>query len=277
MSLQLETISFITALVALQLALVLYIWGFALKTRGADKNNKTQFKFALLAMFLAWLALTVSLITRAIQTGHVPFADMYEFTASFCWGVVGASLVFQRLLKSEILGAGGAVIAFSLLAYAFTLPSGHAPLPQVLQGTVLLPVHVFCAVIAYGMFALGFVSAVLLLIKERSGPAALPTVETLDRAGYIAVLAGLPFMTLVIVLGSVWASVAWGRFWAWDPKETASLFTWLIYAGYLITRLLFKWHGSRSAWILILGFAAVLVTFFGNLFFSGLHSYAGRS
>jgi ABC-type transport system involved in cytochrome c biogenesis permease subunit len=138
-------------------------------------------------------------------------------------------------------------------------------------------VHVFCAVIAYGMFALGFVSAVLLLIKERSGPAALPTVETLDRAGYIAVLAGLPFMTLVIVLGSVWASVAWGRFWAWDPKETASLFTWLIYAGYLITRLLFKWHGSRSAWILILGFAAVLVTFFGNLFFSGLHSYAGRS
>lgn len=273
MPLQLETVTFITALVALQLALVFYIWGFILKNRSSGKNGKTQFIFASMTLLLAWLALTISLFMRALQTGHVPFADMYEFTASFCWGVVGASLVFQWLLKSEILGAGGAVIAFSLLVYAFTLPAGYAPLPQVLQGTVLLPLHVSCAVIAYGMFALGFVSAVLLLIRERSGTAVLPAVETLDRAGCISVSVGLPFMTLVIVLGSIWASMAWGRFWAWDPKETASLFTWLIYAGYLVTRLLFKWRGSRSAWILILGFAAVLVTFLGNLFFNGLHSY----
>lgn len=80
-------------------------------------------------------------------------------------------------------------------------------------------------------------------------------------------------MTLVIIIGAIWAKVAWGNYWTWDPKETASLVTWIIYAVYLVTRLFFGWRNDKSAWLLILGFLAVLVTFFGNLFFGGLHSY----
>ena len=274
MLLQLETISFVTALVALQLALILYIWDLVVKARGHGQTIKSHGSYAFFTLLISWLALTASLATRAVLTGHVPFTDMYEFTTSFCWGVIFTGLLFQWRLKSEIFGAGGAVIAFILLIYAFTLPSGHSPLPQILQGTVLLPLHVSCAVFAYGMFALGFVSAVLLLVREKWGGAFLPAAEMLDRAGYLSVLIGLPFMTLVIVLGSIWASTAWGSYWNWDPKETASLVTWLLYAGYLITRWVFSWRGRRSALILIVGFSAVLVTFFGNLVFSGLHSYA---
>ena len=80
-------------------------------------------------------------------------------------------------------------------------------------------------------------------------------------------------MTLVIVLGALWADIAWGRYWGWDPKETASLVTWLIYAVYLHTRIVNKWQGKKSAILLVIGFIAVLFTFFGNYIFSGLHSY----
>jgi ABC-type transport system involved in cytochrome c biogenesis permease subunit len=86
-------------------------------------------------------------------------------------------------------------------------------------------------------------------------------------------MVGFPAMFLTIVLGAVWADIAWGRYWSWDPKETASLVTWLIYGGYLHARVLRGWRGNRSAALLILGFGATLFTYFGNLFLGGLHSY----
>jgi ABC-type transport system involved in cytochrome c biogenesis permease subunit len=76
------------------------------------------------------------------------------------------------------------------------------------------------------------------------------------------------------VLGALWADIAWGRYWGWDPKETASLVTWLLYGGYLHARLVAGWRGTRSNILLIVGFAGVLFTYFGNYFLGGLHSYA---
>ena len=97
----------------------------------------------------------------------------------------------------------------------------------------------------------------------------------MDEMGYRSVLVGFPAMALVILLGSIWAETAWGRWWGWDPKETASLVTFLLYAAYLHARTFRDWAGSKSASLLVFGFAAVLLTYFGNLFFGGLHSYAG--
>ena len=115
------------------------------------------------------------------------------------------------------------------------------------------------------MFALGFTSAVIFLLRKKYSFAFFPSSELLDHAGLLAVLTGFPLMTLVIIIGSVWASVAWGSFWSWDPKETASLVTWLIYTVYLITRFFFGWRNEKCALLLITGFLAVLITFFGNL------------
>ncbi len=86
-------------------------------------------------------------------------------------------------------------------------------------------------------------------------------------------IVGFPFLTLTIILGAVWANIAWGRPWGWDPKETASLVTWLIFAAYLHARVIAGWRGTRSALLLVIGFLAILFTFFGNYIFSGLHSY----
>ena len=83
--------------------------------------------------------------------------------------------------------------------------------------------------------------------------------------------AGVP--TVMNILGAIWANIAWGRYWSWDPKETAALMTWLIYGAYIHARVTKDWRGNRSAWLLILGFVAVIFTFFGNHWFGGLHSY----
>ena len=101
-----------------------------------------------------------------------------------------------------------------------------------------------------------------------------PKLDTLDDLGYKAVIITFPMLTIMIILGSVWANVAWGRYWSWDPKETAALVTWLIYGAYLHARVVGGWRGKRAAWLLVLGFAAIIFTYFGNLFFGGMHSYA---
>ena len=122
---------------------------------------------------------------------------------------------------------------------------------------------------------MAFASAILYLVNTDQGRRGLPRRELLDEISYKAVMVGFPFLTLTIVLGAVWANEAWGTYWSWDPKETASLVTWLIYGSYLHARVVRGWRGQRAALLLLVGFGAVLFTYFGNYFFGGLHSYSG--
>jgi cytochrome c-type biogenesis protein CcsB len=200
---------------------------------------------------------------------------MYEFSVAFAWGVLGAYLYFERKYHLRTLGLIALPIALGMLFYATTIPSTADPLVPALQNNLLLTVHVAVAIVAYGTFSVAFGAAVLYLIQPPEGRRGLPKPEILDEISYRAVIVGYPFLTLVIVLGAVWAEQAWGTYWNWDPKETASLVTWLIYGAYLHARVVRGWHGKPAAWLLMLGFAATLFTYFGNLFFGGLHSYSG--
>ena len=233
--------------------------------------------FASYGTLVAWLAfvfLVASMIFRAIVTGHGPFSNMYEFSIAFATGVIGVYLFFERRYHQQILGLIVLPIALLMLLYAWTIPATADPLVPALQNNLLLSVHVAVAIVAYGTFAVSFAAAVLYLLQAYGVPR-LPKAELLDEIGYRAVVIGFPFMTLVIVLGAVWANVAWGSYWSWDPKETASLVTWLIYGAYLHARVVRGWRGNRAAWLLVIGFGATLFTYFGNLFFGGLHSYSG--
>jgi cytochrome c-type biogenesis protein CcsB len=120
-------------------------------------------------------------------------------------------------------------------------------------------------------FAVAFVASILFLSAD-----AEEKKEKLDALAYRAVAVGFPLFTLGgLVFGMVWAYRAWGRYWAWDPKEVWSLITWFVFALYLHTRIVMGWKGKRSAWIAIAGFLAALFTYFGvNYLLSGLHSYA---
>jgi ABC-type transport system involved in cytochrome c biogenesis permease subunit len=232
-------------------------------------------RYATMLGWLATFALLASLVFRAIATGHGPFANMYEFSMAFAFGILVAYMWFERKYHQRILGVIVMPVALAMMLYAATIPADIEPLVPALQNNLLLTVHVAVAIVAYGSFAIAFAAALMYLIQPEGGRWGLPKPSVLDEMGYRAVVVGFPFLTLTIILGAVWADVAWGSYWSWDPKETASLVTWLIYGAYLHARVMRGWRGSRAAWLLVLGFAATLFTYFGNLFFGGLHSYSG--
>ncbi len=240
----------------------------------ASGSLTTAERYATLLATNSFLFLSAALVARAVASHHAPFASMFEFSLAFSWGAVALFLCFAWRYQARILALFVLPVALGLLVYASTLPGDLKPLVPALQNDLLLSVHVACAVIAYGAFTVAFAAGVLCLLQYRDNVNWLPPHLKLDDIGYRAVMVGFPVLALTILLGSVWAETAWGTYWSWDPKETASLATWLIYGGYLHARVMRGWRGQRSALLLIGGFAATLFTYYGNLFFGGMHGYA---
>ncbi len=157
------------------------------------------------------------------------------------------------------------------------------PLVPALKSNWLIA-HVVACFLGYSAFAVAFGLSALYLARrkqtvnagEQGGvPALLPSANQLEWFNYQMVLFGFLWLSVGIITGAVWANSAWGTYWSWDPKETWSLITWLIYAAVLHARNLKGWKGEKVAWLSIIGFGCVLFTYFGvNFLLSGLHSYA---
>jgi cytochrome c-type biogenesis protein CcsB len=223
------------------------------------------------------ILLAIGLIVRAYLVGRGPWGNLYEFSVAFAFGVMAGYLYLGRRYPIRAIAFLPIGVAVFLLGYAFTLPQDISPLVPALDNPPLLTIHVAMAMISYGIFAVSFGAAVGYLIQGRENRVSwLPPAKVLDEVAYRAVIIGFPIFATLIILGSWWASIAWGRYWGWDPKETSALVTWLIYAVYLHARSQRGWAGRPAALILVIGFAAVLFTYLGgNLFFGGLHSYSG--
>lgn len=234
--------------------------------------------YASLTLYLSLALETLALTTRWIAAGHAPYSSQYEFAVAFAWGTTLAYAYIERQFRSRSLGAFVLPVPTLLLVYARTIPvqaSQISPLIPALQNNLLLTVHVAMAVIAYGAFAVACGGAIMYLLQKNDRHAWLPRQVDIDATCYRAVMLGFPCMALVLILGAAWGNVAWGRYWGWDPKETAALTTWLIYAGYLHAHSIRSWRGTRTSALLLLGFAATLFTYYGNLFLGGLHAYSG--
>ncbi|MEA2027281.1 MAG: c-type cytochrome biogenesis protein CcsB [Chloroflexota bacterium] len=224
----------------------------------------------------SFLLMGGSLLARAVIVERGPWGNMYEFSIAFAVGILGGYLFLQRRYPIGSIAFLPLGVALFLVGYAATLPAAIEPLVPALDNPPLLTVHVAMAMIAYGVLAISFAAAVGYLLQgEEDRFSWLPGHKVLDEVAYRSVIIGFPIFATMLILGSYWASVAWGRYWGWDPKETSALVTWLIYALYLHARSRKDWAGRPAALILVIGFGAVLFTYFGNLFFSGLHSYSG--
>ena len=238
----------------------------------------------------AWIAAVLGvtgLALRGAALEHAPYSNLFEFSMAFGIAIVLLYVIFEYRSGTRLAGAFVLPVACGLYASALPFPSeGQEVLVPALQSPTLLTIHVALMILAYAVLAVAFGAAAMHLVQafraadhaaERAGRFTfLPAPDRCDQLTYRAVLVGFPLLAVGIALGAFWANDAWGRYWGWDPKETAALVTWLIFAVYIHARGLRRLRGARSAWIVVAGFAAVLFTYLGvNLWISGLHSYAG--
>ena len=230
---------------------------------------------------------SVGLVLRWMEThqtgyGYVPLSNMYESLIFFSWTIVLIYLILELKYRQKIIGVFVTPFAFLAIALTSIIPGVDAritPLVPALQSN-WLAIHVITCFFGYAAFAVSFGISILYLIRDRKEEAAaglskrLPSTSILDEVNYKSIVIGFPMLTLGIVTGAAWANYAWGTYWSWDPKETWSLITWFVYAAFLHARFTRDWRGRKAAILSIVGFVAVLFTYFGvNYLLSGLHSY----
>jgi cytochrome c-type biogenesis protein CcsB len=233
-----------------------------------------------LALALRWKE------SHLLGIGHAPLSNFYESLIFFAWAIVLLYLIVEWRTRSRSLGAFILPVAFFAMAYASFSPDVNSriqPLIPALQSNWLVS-HVVTCFLGYACFTVAFGFSVMHLLKERLNgtkgdqgrnifAAFIPSFENLDELIYQSVVLGFILLSLGIITGSVWAHYAWGSYWSWDPKETWSLITWLIYALMLHARLVRGWRGRRTAVIAVIGFASMLFTYLGVNYLPGLHSY----
>ena len=270
--LQIENVLFTIVMLIYFAAMILYFAFIAVKKDGLAK--------AAAALQAAGFALhTAALVCRAVGAGRLPMTNQYEFATCFAWGLCLVSLIFIRRYRFSVLGAFAAPVIFLVIGYAAMQSREIHELMPALRSN-WLGFHVSTAIIAYGAFGVSFVLAVIFLLRGRVRADGffdqhIPDREKLDIIGYRSVSMGLLFLTFTIVTGAIWAERAWGSYWSWDPKETWSLVTWIVYAAYLHLRIRRGWQGRAAAIFAAAGFVCVLFTYIGvNTFLPGIHSYA---
>ena len=222
---------------------------------------------------------SAAILLRGLAAGRLPLTNQYEFATCFAWGLCLVSLIFIRRFRFPMLGAFAAPVIFLIIGYAAMQSKEIHELMPALRSN-WLGVHVSTAIIAYGAFGVSFVLSIIFLIRDRLRDSSfwdrhVPTHEKLDLISYRSVCLGLLFLTFTILTGAIWAERAWGSYWSWDPKETWSLVTWIVYAVYLHLRIRRGWRGEAAAVFAAVGFVCVIFTYIGvNTFLPGIHSYA---
>lgn len=226
-----------------------------------------------------------AVVLRGVAADRAPWGNMYEFVSSSLAFAVVVYLIAVWRLGARWLGIGVTLLGTIGLGLAVTVfYVDVAPLVPALH-SVWFIIHIVAAAIAGAAFNVGAIAAILYLLKDRAersgGPARgylarLPHSGKLDLFSYRLHAFAFPLWTFTIAAGAIWAQYAWGRFWNWDPKETWSFVTWVIYAAYLHARATAGWKGRPAAIIALVGVASFWFNFIGvNLLFSGFHSYSG--
>jgi len=242
-----------------------------------------------------------------------PLLNLYGSLSLFAAVSVAIFIIFAFRYNLWFAGGFVIALAALFLAYGVTWNEGSMPAVPSLQ-SYWAKIHVPLVVSSYAAFMVAFVISALFLVKyyfERSlgregvkdagltqTPVAvrmdtpniaaaaaqghagaqwlntIPSLAQLDILIYRIVAVGLPLLTLGIITGAMWAHESWGAYWQWDPKETAALFSWIVYAIYMHLHTRNAWRGIRSAWVSVVGFISIMFCYFGvNLWISGLHSY----
>ena len=220
--------------------------------------------------------LAVALVARGRGVRSWPLGTSYEFALAFALGTALAAIFIGR--KRERLSpapqtptvrAAAMALVAALIVYArLGMPAdSHAvrSLPPALS-TIWLPLHAGTAALGYGALAMtGLAGLVWLLQDSGDSDASDPRLDGHDAHWLLhrALIVGYPLLTLSLIFGLIWSWTVWGRPWLWDPKQVATLLTWLVYTSHWFLRKRLGYHGRAVAWMALIGLGCLLFTFLG--------------
>ncbi len=261
--------------------LIAYVAGALLSMAFLVKQRQGLYRMGLAILWLGFGLHTAALAAAWAQSGVLPATSLRQSLDVFSWAIMGAALVVNLRLEVKILGALAGPICALLLLAASVLPRVEGVTSAAYKSLWII-VHVVTIMAGYGLLALTCLGGVLYLIQDHAlkakkmGPTfqRLPSLGRLDALSHQSLVAGFLLMTIGLITGAVYAQMALGSYWRWDPKEVWALITWLLYAALLHTRLVQGWRGRRGAWLGVVAFAVLVFTFVGaGLLFPSYHSF----
>jgi len=249
------------------------------------KNSRSLPKLTAL-LSVAFLFHTVTIAARFDATGHLPWSGDYEYGLMGGWFITGATLlVGWRNRSLQPLAAATVPLVTVMMGYGVMRQPALTPMAASLK-TYWLYIHVYFAWLAFCSYTLAMAAGVLYLLKQKNseGTAAtafydrFPSLARLDELIFRYVVFGFITDSIMLVAGSIWAEGLWGSYWSWDPVETWSLISYLVYGVAIHLRVTMGWRDERQAWLVIAALSTVLISFFGVTFVvnSSLHVFKVR-
>ena len=246
-------------------------------------------RWGVIGVQLTWLAtfgVVGGTILRGLSVQRWPLGNMYEFAivaASF------ALIVFSTWsLKRDRLWLGPFVVlpVMAVLGAGKIWYTEASQLMPALDNTMWLSIHVTLATLSVALFIIGAALGVAFLLRDsaekrnriRGWLAGLPQADKLETMTYGIHIFAFPLWTFTLITGAIWAEVAWGRYWGWDPKEIWTFIIWVVYAAYLHSRATSGWTKRHATYVALLGMLCIILNYtVVNLLITGLHSYSGVS
>lgn len=252
---------------ALNISFILFLISFVIFVLAILYKKNLFYIIASTTFIIGFIFNMLSFIFRWQASDHIPMSNTYETLVLFSMLIAIIYLYFWKTDKNKFIACGSSLLIVLIIGISALVDNVPRPLVPALQSN-WLTIHVLFCFISYAAFAISFITAIAsLLIKEPP-----PDLNQITRQN---ITLGYTFLVLGIITGSIWANRAWGTYWSWDPKETWSLITLLVYTLYLHSYNFERWAGKRSAMIAITGFIFIVFTYFGvNYLLSGLHSYS---
>ncbi len=259
---------------------LLMLIGLIIMVIRGRKNTSLYVRILSWILFIGFLFHTFGLGIRWYIAGHSPMSNGYESMIFISWVTLLAGFIFSR--KSPFALSATAVLAGMTLmvAHLSFMDPEITNLVPVLK-SYWLTLHVSVITGSYGFLGLGailaIISMILLLLSDKNNVERISgTIDELVVINYKTLTLGLYLLTIGTFLGAVWANESWGRYWGWDPKETWSLITIIIYSIVIHSRMI---PGMKDIYtfnlLSLFAFSSVLMTYFGvNYYLTGLHSYA---
>lgn len=229
-------------------ATVIYLYWFAFGQTKWVKAEKVLIGVGLAANF-------ATMVFRSVAAGHLPVRTVYELNLVAAASIVGIYLwVRKQYPSTRLVGLIAVPFAFLLLGMGLDIEPEIKPLTLAYKSNWLV-VHVVFAFLSTGCYVTATGSSIFYLLKQRYNSinmpkryVGLPALPMLEELSYKLILIGFVAGSVMLLSGSIWAKLLWGKYWSWDPIEIWSLLSWLVYGIYLHLFRTYGWRGRKLAW-----------------------------